>query len=74
MLPSSAPGEPRAQKLDEVGTLTERMLLGLSRVDARLLRRHDLPFGSSVLVAASKAPAGSSADPSVVASPGGGQG
>ena len=48
------PGEPRAQKLDEVGTLTERMLLGLSRVDARLLRRRDLPFGSSVFLAAHK--------------------
>lgn len=32
----------------------ERMLLGLSRLDRRLLRRHDLPFGSSVLVSAAK--------------------
>jgi len=35
------------------------VLLGLSRLDRRLLRHRDLPFGSSVLVAATKpGPAG----------------
>ena len=31
------------------------MFLSLSRVDRRVLRTRDLPFGSSVLVAAKKA-------------------
>jgi hypothetical protein len=30
------------------------VFLALSRVDRRVLRRRDLPFGSSVVVAASK--------------------
>jgi SAM-dependent methyltransferase len=60
--------------LPEVSPLAEAVLMGLARLDRALLRVCDLPFGSSVLVAASKAPAGSSADPSVVASPGGGPG
>ena len=32
-----------------------RMLLGLSRVDRAVLRRRDLPFGSSVFLAATRA-------------------
>ncbi len=32
----------------------ERLLVGLTRVDERLLARHDLPFGSSVVVAATR--------------------
>lgn len=35
-----------------VGPATERLLLGLCRLDERLLRRRDLPFGSSVFLAA----------------------
>jgi SAM-dependent methyltransferase len=35
-----------------VGPTAERVLLAMSRLDDRLLRRHDLPFGSSVFVAA----------------------
>jgi hypothetical protein len=40
--------------LPEVPAWMSRMFLSLSRADRRLLRRHDLPFGSSVLVAATK--------------------
>jgi hypothetical protein len=41
--------------LPQVPSWMSRLFLSLSRVDARLLRRRDLPFGSSVLVAATKA-------------------
>jgi hypothetical protein len=34
--------------------MLERVLVGLAVLDQRLLRAHDLPFGSSVLLAASK--------------------
>jgi hypothetical protein len=43
--------------LPEVSPPVERLLLGLARLDRALLGRRDLPFGSSVLLAASKAPA-----------------
>lgn len=36
----------------EVSPATERLLLGLTRLDERLLGSRDLPFGSSVLLAA----------------------
>lgn len=36
----------------QVGAGLERMLLGLCRLDERVLTRRDLPFGSSVFVAA----------------------
>ncbi len=50
--------------LPEVPPPLERVLLGLTDLDQRLLRSHDLPFGSSVLLAASKPrPAGSAAQP-----------
>jgi SAM-dependent methyltransferase len=42
--------------LPEVSPLVERMLLRLAGLDQALLDRRDLPFGSSVLLAASKAP------------------
>jgi len=42
--------------LPEVSPLVERMLLRLAGLDQALLGRRDLPFGSSVLLAASKAP------------------
>lgn len=40
--------------LPTVSPAAERLLLALSRVDSRLLRQHDLPFGSSILLAAVK--------------------
>jgi SAM-dependent methyltransferase len=40
--------------LPTVSPMVERVLLGLSLLDRRLLRHADLPFGSSVLIAASK--------------------
>ncbi len=40
--------------LPEVPPLVERLLLALSRIDSGLLRRTNLPFGSSVVVAATK--------------------
>jgi SAM-dependent methyltransferase len=38
----------------EVGPLLERILLGLCRWDARMLAHRDLPFGSSIFLAAVK--------------------
>jgi SAM-dependent methyltransferase len=38
--------------LPDVGGRAERTLLGLSRAEAQALRKRDLPFGSSVVVAA----------------------
>lgn len=49
---SAAPGE--APSLPEVGPLLERVLLGATEVDRRLLPRRDLPFGSSVLLVGRK--------------------
>ena len=40
--------------LPEVGPTVERLLSGLSSIDRRLLARRNLPFGSSVVVAAAK--------------------
>ncbi|MGI8949896.1 MAG: class I SAM-dependent methyltransferase [Ornithinimicrobium sp.] len=40
--------------LPQVSPALERLLLGLSRTEARLLPHRDLPFGSSVLLAADK--------------------
>ncbi len=40
--------------LPRVSPLVHRVLVGLCGVDRRLLRRQDLPFGSSVLVVATK--------------------
>lgn len=40
--------------LPDTGPLTERLLMGLTSIDGRLLRHRDLPFGSSVVVAARK--------------------
>jgi SAM-dependent methyltransferase len=47
-------GEDEVPPLPEVGGFAERLLLAGSRVDRRLLGHRDLPFGSSVLVAARK--------------------
>uniref|UniRef100_UPI0037C99AAC class I SAM-dependent methyltransferase n=1 Tax=Nocardioides terrisoli TaxID=3388267 RepID=UPI0037C99AAC len=43
-----------ASGVPQVSPRTDRMLMGLSRVDQRLLGNRDLPFGSSVFVAAHK--------------------
>lgn len=48
-------GEP--QGLPQVNPTLDRILTGLSAREAKVLRRRDLPFGSSVFVAAEK-PAG----------------
>ena len=40
--------------LPEVRPLVERGLLAACRTESRMLRRHDLPFGSSVVIAAVK--------------------
>ena len=49
----SPPGEAR---LPQVSPAVDRALMGVCRAEARVLRGHDLPFGSSVLVAALKPP------------------
>lgn len=48
------PGGSAAQGLTPVPAPLERLLLGLAGVDARVLARRDLPFGSSVFLAAVK--------------------
>ena len=50
--PERGPGD--LPPLPEVSPLLHRMLIGLCRADTKLLAKHDLPLGSSVLVAASK--------------------
>lgn len=50
-------GAPKSVDVVKVPAITrpgERLLLGLSRIDERLLSSRDLPFGSSVLAAAVK--------------------
>lgn len=43
-------------RLPEVSPNVDRALMAVCRTEARLLRRHDLPFGSSVFVAALRPP------------------
>ena len=43
-------------RLPEVSPRVDRALMGVCRAEARLLRRRDLPFGSSVFVAALRPP------------------
>jgi SAM-dependent methyltransferase len=45
---------PRDSSLPAVPGAVDRLLVRLSRVDRRLLRRRDLPFGSSIFLAAVK--------------------
>jgi SAM-dependent methyltransferase len=45
---------PDTHQLPEPSPTVERVLLGLSRAEARWLRRRDAPFGSSVFLAADK--------------------
>jgi SAM-dependent methyltransferase len=47
--------DPDVATLPRVSPTVERTLMALSRLDQRLLRRFELPFGSSVVVAATKA-------------------
>jgi SAM-dependent methyltransferase len=48
-----APGGPvDVVDVPEVGAATERLLMRLCRLDERLLGSHDLPFGSSLFLAA----------------------
>jgi len=44
-------GDPR---LPQVSPRADKVLMGLCAADVRVLRRHDLPFGSSVFLAAIK--------------------
>lgn len=48
------PPAPGASRLPQPAPAVDRLLRGLCRLEARLLARRDLPFGSSVLVAAVK--------------------
>ena len=52
---SRSQGESAEPTLPELSPATERMLMGLSRIDRGLLGRVNLPFGSSVIVVATKA-------------------
>lgn len=47
-------GPCEAPQLPRVAPPVERMLMGLARLDARMLGSRDLPFGSSVVVAATR--------------------
>ena len=47
-------GSGVAERLPPVSSAQDRVLVGLSRLDQRALRRVDLPFGSSVFLAARK--------------------
>ena len=42
------------RRLPPVSPRLDRLLMALSRIDARLLGKRDLPFGSSIFVAAVK--------------------
>jgi len=54
--PRQAPAD--VVSLPRVPPIVERVLMGLTTIDRRLLDSHNLPFGSSVLVAATKPPTG----------------
>ena len=45
-------GPAGGARLPETTARTDRVLMGLCRAESRMLRRRDLPFGSSVFVAA----------------------
>lgn len=47
-------GSPAEHRLPQVSPVMDRILTGLSAAEARALRRHDLPFGSSVFLVAEK--------------------
>ena len=45
-------------RLPQVSPTMDKVLMGLSGVETKVIRRHDIPFGSSVLVAAVKSAPG----------------
>jgi SAM-dependent methyltransferase len=47
-------GQRQQSRLPQVSPRADKVLMGLSRLDHRLLRKRDLPFGSSIFVAAVK--------------------
>ena len=47
-------GPTSDDSLPQPSPAVERVLLGLSRAEARWLRRRDLPFGSSIFLAGEK--------------------
>jgi SAM-dependent methyltransferase len=51
-LRSRAPADDK--KLPTVSPVMDRVLMGLTSVETKVLRSHDLPFGSSVFLAAAK--------------------
>lgn len=50
----SAPDADAAPRLPSVHPTVEKLLIGLTRLDLAVLRRGDIPFGSSVMIAAGK--------------------
>jgi SAM-dependent methyltransferase len=52
--PTTPAADDGVADLPEVGPTVERLLSGLSSLDRRLISRRDLPFGSSVVIAATK--------------------
>jgi SAM-dependent methyltransferase len=55
-------GPDAVPKLPEVSPTVEKVLMGLARLDQKVLRSRDIPFGSSVVVAAQKPYQGSEPD------------
>jgi SAM-dependent methyltransferase len=49
-----SPPPPGDSRLPQVSSRVDRVLMGLCAADARVLRRRDLPYGSSVLLVAVK--------------------
>ena len=47
-------GQQPQSRLPQVSPRADKVLMGLSRLDHRLLRKRDLPFGSSIFLAAVK--------------------
>jgi SAM-dependent methyltransferase len=58
--------DPSASRLPEVSPMMDKVLMSLTRAEEKVIRKHDLPFGSSVLIAAVK-PTGSDAGPDTAA-------
>jgi hypothetical protein len=50
------PRDDTPQRLPRVSPAADRVLTGLERAEARVLRHRDLPFGSSVFLAATRPP------------------
>ena len=52
--PSAAQEDGAVPPLPEVPRWLEKVLMKLAALDMKMLRKHDLPFGSSVIIAATK--------------------